>query len=113
MKAQGAVFEGTGEINPVFTSDLHLAHTLDLGNLAAHPPADRRQSIRRSLGGQALPPPGGATHDDSDEEGEGEGDESGEMSMDMTLTEEEREREARRKSLAARRVSFAPNAHIR
>lgn len=100
------MFEGTGIINPVFVSDLHLAHTTDLTHLASNPPPDRRQSIRRSLGGGALPP--NQTHDDSDED-----DEGGEMSMDMTLTEEERERDARRKSLAARRVSFAPNAHIR
>ena len=91
---------------PVFVSDLHAYHTTDLTTLASNPPQSRRQSLaRRSLGGQPFPP----THDDSDEEDDGEG----EMSMEMTLTEEEREREARRKSLAARRVSFAPNAHIR
>jgi len=108
LKVQGAVFEGTGEENPVFSrSDLRMAHTLDLGKLASNPPDNRRQSLaRRSLGGQPLP----ISHNGSDEDDD---EINGEMDMDMTMNSQDREREARRKSLAARRVSFAPNAHIR
>lgn len=48
-------------------------------------------------------------HDDSSE---AESDEGG-SDLDITMSSEQREREDRRKSLAARRVSFAPNALIR
>ncbi|KAI5476010.1 chromosome segregation protein [Pseudohyphozyma bogoriensis] len=107
LKAVGATFEDPDTLN--FTNPLH-AYTTDLSSLSTAPfstnnkqPADAR---RRS----SSAPAGSAPNDDSDED-----EDDGEMDMDITRMEETRDytmNEDRRKSLA-RRVSFAPNAHIR
>jgi hypothetical protein len=75
-------------------------HTTDLSYLSAEPFGTRPQA-----GVVSAPAP--APEDDSEEEDSEEDDED-----QQEIEREQRMREERRKSLA-RRVSFAPNAHIR
>ncbi|KAK4703067.1 hypothetical protein P7C70_g3156, partial [Phenoliferia sp. Uapishka_3] len=99
LKAKPAIFD-----EPTSTISFEVgAHTTDLSSLSTTPfTKKRRQSLAPPTGTLADPP-----QEESEEEDESSDD--GEMDMDMTgITMNE----DRRKSLA-RRVSFAPNAHIR
>ena len=99
LKAKPAVFdEPTGTIAYELGS-----HTTNLEALSTVPFAKKRR--------QSLAPPTGTLVDqmEQEDESETENESDGEMDMDMTGATMN---EDRRKSLA-RRVSFAPNAHIR
>lgn len=98
MRAVPAVFD-----DPTATTTFEAgAHTTDLSSLSTVPFASKR---RQSYAPPTAPISHGTDQVDGEEEDSGS---DGEMDMDMTGVMDE----DRRKSLA-RRVSFAPNAHIR
>lgn len=106
LKATPAIFEGTGDPTATFeNSDIRQfasAHTTDLSSLSTF--NRRRSSLRSSTVPQ--------DNDDDDEDEESSDDDNGTMDMDFTRMETSN-LDDRRKSMLSRRVSFAPNAHIR
>lgn len=86
------------------------AHTTDLSSLSSFN-RRRRSSVR---GAQ----PDRTAHDDEEDEDDDDDDEddeedNGTMDMEITRMTQTDVFDDRRKSLLSRRVSFAPNAHIR
>ena len=81
------------------------ANTTDLSSLSSF---NRRR--RSSVRGQVVDA-GNDDDEDEDDEDDDEGD--GTMDMDITRMTQTDVFDDRRKSLLSRRVSFAPNAHIR
>ncbi|ORY74099.1 Spc7 kinetochore protein-domain-containing protein [Leucosporidium creatinivorum] len=106
LKATPAIFEGTGDPTATFeNSDIRQfasAHTTDLSSLSTF--NRRRSSLRSSTVPQQ--------DDDDDEDEDSSDDDNGTMDMDFTRMETSN-MDDRRKSMLSRRVSFAPNAHIR